>query len=73
MDKVLDYVEAEDFIEFSKAIKAELSDKVKGNSYISAKSNEYSQYKSIEQKYKSIGKADNAEPAEPAETLEPAE
>lgn len=51
---VLDYVQDGDFVNFDKAIKQELNDKIKSNSYVASKRDEYNAIKQSEDLFAKI-------------------
>ena len=51
---VLDHVQNDDFVEFSKAIKQELFNKIYKHDYVKAKSNEVKKYDTASSEYKTI-------------------
>jgi cell fate (sporulation/competence/biofilm development) regulator YmcA (YheA/YmcA/DUF963 family) len=54
MENALNHVSDNDFIEFSKAMKAELSKRIHTNHYVSTKADELKKYQSAEQNYKEV-------------------
>lgn len=57
METALDHVQNQDFIEFSKAIKKELTNRIYQDPFVSAKKAEIEKYSKINALYKEVNKS----------------